>query len=234
MGACHMCPTGPSFNLTISNEENAAVNSELSLLYHHHAVTKLSEAFAANSTNRKLSENQFNTVVTQLHLNVQDLDTVGSAMFNFYKGFKTKGYYDLSKMLVMVAMLGSGSTEERVAVLFDLLPACEEGMATSLSLDWLVDQVFFVAVKCTLQLTEAETPLRGISLTADQIAAYMTRFTENMPLAKPAAIQHILKGRQRVSRQDLGTALDGSGVLGKFLKPLEARTFFLRDEFKPK
>lgn len=229
-----MCPTGPSFDLTISNEENAAVNSELSLLYHRHAVTKLAEVLTANSTNRKLSENQFNTVVTQLGLSIQDLDTVGSAMFNFYKGFKTKGYYDLSKLLVTAAMLGSGSTEDRVAVIFDLLPAREEGMATSLSLEWLVDQVFFVAVKCMLQLTEAEAPVRGVSLTADQIAAYMTRFTGNMQQAKPAAVQHILKGRQRVSKQDLGTALDGSGVLGKFLKPLEARSFFLRDEFKPK
>ena len=234
MGTCHMCPTSPSFDLTLSIEENALVNCEQSLLYHRSPVSKLAEVLTANSNNRKLTENQFNTVVTDLRLNVQDLDTVGSPMFNFYKGCRVKGYYDLSKLLVVATLLGSGSTEDRVAVLFDLLPALEGGMATALSLDWLVDQVFLVAAKSLPQLVQADDPVRGVSLSPDQVTAYMTRLADNLPLAKPAAVRLLLKEQQRLSRQDLVRGLEGPGVLGKFLRPLEARVFFLRDEFRSK
>lgn len=234
MGTCHMCPTSPSFDLTLSVEENAIVNSEQKLLYHRNTVPKLAEVLTANSSNRKLTENQFNTVVTELRLNVQDLDTVGSPMFNFYKGCRVKGYYDLSKLLVVAALLGAGSTEDKVAVLFDLLPALEDGMATALSLNWLVDQVFLVAGKFLPQLSQAEEPVRGLSLSTDQVTAYMTRLADNLPLAKPAAVRLLLKEQLRMTRQDLVRALEGPGALGRFLKPLEARVFFLREEFRPK
>jgi len=229
-----MCPTGPLIDLTLSNEENALVNSEISLSFNHHPVPKLAEVLTTNSTNQKLSENQFNTIVAELKLNITELDSVGSPMFNFYKSFKTKGIYDLPKLLVLAAMLGIGSTAERVAVLFPLLPGLEEGMATPASLDWLVEQVLSVAAKSLPQLSVAEQAVRGVSLSAEEFEAYSTRLVANLPLAQPAATRLILKDRKRVSSQDLVSALDGWGPLGKLLQPLEARRFLLRDEFSPK
>lgn len=232
--SCNMCLKGPSIDLTLSNEENALVNSEISLSFNRHPVPKLAEVLTANSTNQKLSDNQFNTIVTELQLNITDLDSVGSPMFNFYKGFKSKGTYDLPKLLVLVAMLGTGSTAERVAVFFQLLPGLEEGRATPEGLDWLVEQVFAVAAKSLPLLAVSEQPVRGVSLSEAESEAYSARLEANLPLAKPAATRLILKDRQRVSSQDLVSALDGWGPLGKFLRPLEARRFILRDEFSPK
>jgi hypothetical protein len=231
---CHMCPTGPIVDLALSNEENSFVNSELSLAFSRHPVPKLAQTLRANSTNQKLTDNQFNTVVTELRLNVADLDSVGSPIFNFYKSFKTKGSYDLTKLLVLAAMLGAGSTAERVTVLFELLPGIEEGMATSTSLDWLVDQVFTISAKNLPLLAASEEPVRGVSLSAEELEAYMARLASNLALAKPAATRLILKERKRVSSQDLQSALDGWGPLGKVLRPLEARRFILLDEHSPK
>lgn len=229
-----MCPTGPIVDLALSNEENSFVNSELSLAFSRHPVPKLAQTLKANSTNQKLTDNQFNTVVTELSLNITDIDSVGSPIFNFYKSFKAKGVYDLSKLLVLAAMLGAGSIAERVSVLFELLPGLEEGMATPTSVDWLVDQVFTISAKNLPVLAASEQPVRGVSLSAEELEAYMTRLASNLVLAKPAATRLIMKERKRLSSQDLLSVLDGWGPLGKMLRPLEARRFILQDEYRPK
>lgn len=225
---------GPSYDITLSTEENALLNSEIALGFSQHPVTKLAEVFTNNSLNRKITENQFNTIVTELHLNTTEVDTVGSPMFNFYKSFKSKGNYDLTKMLVVMAMLGDGATQDRVGVIFDVLPGLLDGMATPESLDWLLDLIFLVAAKSLPRLAEADQSVRGVSLTGEQVAAYQARLEANLVLAKPAAIERILKNRARVSRQDLTRALDGEARIGNILRPVDARAFLLRAEFSPK
>ena len=231
---CHICPTRPIVDLVLSEEEGCFIRSEFSLAFRRHPVLKLAQAFRTNSNKQKLKDSQLKTVVTELSLNITDIDSVGSPIYNFYKNFTTySSKYDLTKLLVLAAVLGAGCTTERVTVLFELLPDLEEGMATPPSVDWLVDEVFTLSAEILPQLAAAQERC-WISLSAEELKTYMTRLYKNLALAKPAATRLIMKERERVSSQDLLSALNGGGPLGKILRPLEARRFILQDEFRRK
>lgn len=229
MGCCHVAP---GIDHALSEEENACVGAEANLHYGRHKAAHIAELFKSNSAGGKVSENQFNTVVEALELNISELDTVDSPMFKFYRSLRAKGSFDLTKLLVLAAILGTGPTKEKVEVFFPSLPALDGGMATAASVEWLIDAIFAISIKSLPLLAEGENPIPNRVLTQEQLSAFLAKLAAGEAKAKAAAIAAILKGRPKVSSQDLVAAFDGTGPLGHFLKPLEIRAYVQRAEFK--
>ena len=184
-----------------------------------------------NSTGGKVTENQFNTVVEALELNITELDTVDSTMFKFYRSLRAKGSFDMVKLLVLGAMLGTGPVPDRVAVIFPNLPYQDGVFATTESVQWLLDTIFAIAIKSLPILAKGEEAIPGKVLSEAQYTAYSVKLAAHEPKAKQAALQAIMKGRTKASSADLTAAFDGTGPLGHFLKPMEIRSYVLRPEF---
>lgn len=232
MGVCFLGPSNPPYDSTLSPEENAFLSTESSLGYSQHPVAQLVESLRKNSSDQKISSNQFNTISSEFHLNTKELDTVDSPLFSFYRYFRSKGVLNLPKMIVAASILGRGNTKDRVHALFSEMPGLKGDKATVDSVHWVVSSVFHISARSIPDLTQSQPPHNTI--TTDQIKAYQTRLEANLPQAEPAAEQRLLGGRETVTRDEVVTALEGNEGKENFLKPGKAREFILREEFRPK
>ena len=174
-------------------------------------ITRLYEVLKENSSEGKLSSNQFTTWATTFQMDLTDIDTLDSKLQQFYKWFRdAKGKYDYEKLAILAVLLGKGAIGEKANVLFSTCPSFENDTIGVEGLKTHFENIFHLSIRVLPILSVEEQPEAGKSLSQEQVNAYIQKLETVANTVLQRVYTAAIGTNLRLSKQDF---LLGCGLM---------------------
>lgn len=219
MGCCQATPVQAHAEPhEIRAEESVFSTNEHALNYSHTPAIKIAEVIRKYTTDGALSVRQFNSMAHELRLNISEMDSLDSNVFTFYRYFREGKGFSAAKLTLLAAVLGSGSTREKLQVCWSALPNATDAEAPAASLRWMVDTLFSLAGEHLLLLSRGDPATNHRNIEESELRQTIDSFTAVKPQAASAVLQLLLGDSTVLSLQDAETRVVNNEKLKKIVK----------------
>ena len=218
------CAPGPALPPDAPEEEKTLSKRESELGYSSHIASKFMEVLLANSEGGRVTANQFTTIASTLNLNITDYDSPDTPMGKFYGRLKEKGKFDAVKLGVVGILLGRG--DGKPAQFYDCIARKEERMMGPEDVKLLFEAMTLVSGDVLPMLAkpdDEQAPVAGTTLAPAILTEYVNKIKSGKEVFVEASSNDVMRGRQKVTREDFVGAFQSSEKLAALTTPFAVR-----------
>lgn len=213
MGCCQATtstPLNPEPH-EVKAEESQYCSNEYSLQYYNTTAMRIAETIRAHSSpDGKILPREFNLLGMELRLNIRELDALDSNIFTFYRYFRQGRNFDRDKLVILGAILGSGTVKEKLKVAWSTLPGASEDRVSVASLRWLLDILFSLAGE-HLPILSRNDPYAD----NHELEQAINTFKRAKPKAITLCLSHFPQNKPFFTLQDAETLVDTDALIVK-------------------
>lgn len=146
----------------------------------------------------------------ELRLNIRELDALDSNICTFYRYFRQGRNFDRDKLVILGAILGSGTVKEKLKVAWSTLPGASEDRVSVASLRWLLDILFSLAGE-HLPILSRNDPYAD----NHELEQAINTFKRAKPKAITLCLSHFPQNKPFFTLQDAETLVDTDALIVK-------------------
>ena len=226
------CQYGVPLPTEASREERAITAEENALGYGSWPTKQVIDEVLRLSEDGRFSVSDFNTLAEKFNLRKNDIDSIDSKMYQFYKQIKDKAFFNVERLCLLVVLLSHGTPNEKARQLFRVASMRKPGEEASLAilnegrLDELLELIYNISCEWLPCLCRAETISEPGTLQQDKVENIIQSYRANKTAALAAYKSGILEGRLGASQTDFEIALTSPKCRG-LTSPFEFRRVVL-------